>query len=207
MINWLIAFLLTISSAAHAEIFYGIEYADTLGDVKKKYPGAVFKNISPAWLQPEEKFMNMTGVGINNKISIIFSDSRPFFLSVSKNQSSELFRNISNTIANQSNDDALTVAEVRVTYKSPIKIGLFKKRYGASTCYENEEFVKICKFPDSALTAILTDDGNFVRIAISRFTDGEKKQSLRRKAIEDWEKNKREAHPLDAPVAAPAFIE
>lgn len=202
---WLIACLLAISSVAQAEVFYGIEYMDTLADVKRKYPGAVFSRVRPAWLQQHQAYIEMTGSGISNKIVIIFEDIRPFLLSILNDGGDNPYENNLKTLLNQSDEDALKVAEVRLLYSPPIKIESFKKRYGQNTCRETEDFRKLCDFPGRAITALLTLDDRYVLMAISWFTDQERKQIFQKKEMAAREKLKREMPAIEAPKAAPAF--
>ena len=200
---WLVACLLAIASVAQAEVFYGIEYMDTLADVKRKYPGAVFSRVRPAWLQPDQACVEMSGSGVSNKIVIIFEDIRPFFLSRLNYGGDNPYENNLKKLLGQSDDDALTVAEVRLLYSPPIKIESFKRRYGPNTCRETEDFRKLCDFPGRAITALLTPDEKSVFMALSWFTDKERAQILQRKEMAAREKLRREIPAIESPEAAP----
>ena len=202
---WLIACLLAISSVAQAEVFYGIEHGDTLGDVKKMYPSANYRKLSPAWLQPDQSLIAMSGFGLAHELIILFSDMRPFFSEIKGHGGSDLNNWSFANIAAQPDSDALKVEQVRVRYTHSVKIDSFKQKYGKSTCKDDDDFQKICVFPDRAITALLSEDGRFVLAAESNFTDKEKKLAARKREVAEREKAKREAHPMDAPAAAPRF--
>lgn len=176
---WLIACLLAISSLAQAEVFYGINYMETLGSIKKKYPGADYEVLTPAWLQPDQKFIWISGFGLRGNIGVIFIDPRPSLKISSRDETLPPGRRkLFASLAEQTDEDALMAIVVRIIYESPVEFDLFKKKYGTPVCYVNEDFRKLCKFSDRAMVAELSKDEKFVEIASSDFTAEERKRRL-----------------------------
>lgn len=174
----LLSSLLALTSLAHAEVFYEIQFNDTLGNIKQKYPNASYEKLKPAWLKPDEAFIQISGVGMQNELKVHFWDFRPMFrelLNSPENKDNQGFKEASN----ETDDKALVVSWVRVVYKNPVPIDVFKRKYGKSSCKIDDDFNEVCEFPDRSISANLTKDGKFVHFADTSFTKKEKISSFR----------------------------
>ena len=66
----LFAFLAAISWRAHAESFMGINARSRMTSVQTQFPNAIFKDSKPAWLQPHERLVEISGPGIGGTLAI-----------------------------------------------------------------------------------------------------------------------------------------
>lgn len=60
-----------------AETYHDIGPYDTLGDLRKMLPGAVFTRLHPAWAQPTDVMYEVKGRGLSGTIVVKFNDPRP----------------------------------------------------------------------------------------------------------------------------------
>lgn len=179
------------SICSHAEVFSDIWYNDTLASIKKQFPKAVYKDLAPAWLQADERFIEIHGPGLSHRLLIQFADIGPLVKEVAvedqeKNQSptqqqlawrASLLWRLTNAP-----DEFVVVESVRIVYSDKVPISRFKARYGEpESCKFNESFVQICTWPKRNMHANVTDDGKFVYQADTRFTKEEKIQSFHRR--------------------------
>lgn len=65
-----------------AETYRDIGPYDTLGDLKKMFPGATFTRRHPAWAQPTDVMYEVAGSGMSGTIVVKFYDSRPEYKKV-----------------------------------------------------------------------------------------------------------------------------
>lgn len=179
------------SICSHAEVFSDIWYNDTLASIKKQFPKAVYKDRAPAWLQADERFIEIQGSGLAHRLLIHFSDIGPPLKKIviekqQQTQSStqqtidwqaDLLQRLTNTP-----DEFILVEWVRIAYIEKVPISRFKARYGEpASCKFDESFEQVCTWPKRGMTASLTEDGKFVYQADTRFTKEEKIESYRRR--------------------------
>lgn len=182
------------SGVSKAEVFFGINYAATLGEIKSSYPKAQYVKLNSAWITESDAFIKITGAGLGVDIRVAFEDLRPaakklFLLENQKTEADQMVSDGFKSMMAKTDDEALTVEWVRLTYMSPIPIDVFKKRYGnPSKCEHDESFNLMCRWPEKALIAGMSADGKFVTNAESSFTKSEKQLLFIRsgKPIPEW---------------------
>jgi hypothetical protein len=166
------------SKICHAEIFQNINYMETLGQIKTKFPNAKYEKVYPAWLEKYNSLISIEGPGLGVVITIVFFDQRIIIRdeidkqNLSQNDITDRFKKV----LKLEDDYALRVKNVRVIYTDLIPMSTFKKRYGApAKCEHNENFEFKCIWPKKNMLASMTNDGNSVEYAESWFTEKEKK--------------------------------
>lgn len=174
----LLLFSLLLSFTANAEVFYDINYFETLGSIKRKYPGAVYEKRKPAWLQPDEAFIKIYGRGMQHTVFVAFSDARETYKQWLRNPAFAGKEDDIRQMINLPDEDSLYVNWVRISYDNPIPIEKFKQKYGKSVCRTNDDFDEVCLFPDRAIEALLTNDKRFVIRADTDFTKPERERGL-----------------------------
>lgn len=179
----LIAILL-LSSAAYAENLHGINFMDSLGEVKQKYPHAIYKKEKPAWLPPSESFFTISGAGLPGLLKIDFSDGRPYFTSEIKKHIDDPdwpYKDSFDKQGTATDDEALSVNWVRWVPEVPIPIDRYKKKYGSPVCDFDSSMMPFCKWPLVGLDAQMSEDNKFVLFVTTNFTKLEKRTSYIKK--------------------------
>lgn len=173
------AFLSLSANFSHAEIIQGINYADSLGKVKEIFPNAKFEKILSAWVQKDETFYSVSGLGMVGSLRILFNDARPHYkkrlLENAENvdfDKSGLYKRLS--IA--SDDDALWVAGVRWIPIQAIPIARYRQKYGPPKCSFDEEMNPICRWASVAIEANMSDDNKMVNAITTSFTKAEQEK-------------------------------
>lgn len=191
--------LLAVASfCSHAEVFGDIWYRDSLSGIKKTYPKASYVQKSPAWLQEDNKFIEVKGSGLPYQILIHLNDEVKDLKGIlddlyrtdgdAKPADIEWRKDLATRLRN-SPEDFIRVEWVRIVYQEKIPLSRFKSRYGEpSSCKFDESFIQVCTWKKRAMTAQVTDDGKFVLMAETEFTKEEKIESHRRRGepIPSW---------------------
>lgn len=180
----LVVAAIAFSTQAQSEVFFNIDYGDTLGELKKKFGGAKFEKIKPGWLTEKDAFFRISGIGLTAEFYVAFEDLRPGYKS-SANANSDILK----YLASQNDDDALTVEWVRIIYQSKVPLEIFSKKYGKPTkCEPDQSFSNMCYWPERNMEANMSDDNRFVLHATSGFTKPEKQLGYlnRGQVVPDW---------------------
>lgn len=177
----LAAFAALIAGASKEEVFLGVTYEASLGDIKKLYPYAQYTKLTPAWLTENEAFFKITGSGLSGELRIAFTDYRPgmrkFAQETTDQELAETFRKS----ASKSENESLRVNWVRLIYTTPVPLEAFKKKYGQPTsCAHDETFDLKCTWLDKAMVANMSKDGDSVSSADTSFTRQEKKDGYQK---------------------------
>lgn len=206
-------FLIFWCQQLHAEILQGVEPLDTLGDIKAKYPNAVFKAVKAAWVKEDEAFMSMEGPGFPGKLMIAFDDLRPMVRRWvtpepgASASSVEALRQAGEGLVDMPDDKALTVKWVRWIPQSAIPFARYKSRYGEPTkCDYNEaDMSPYCSWEHRGLNVNLSDDKSMVLNAEASFTTAELRAEYvkKKRPIPDWLKSDTSAPQPQAKKAAP----
>ena len=173
-----------LSFSAHSEIIQGIQWEDTLGQVKQRYPNALFQSAKPAWLQQDQAFFVISGSGMSGTLRILFDDVRPLLikdLKENENNPDYQFRDTFKRLSVALDNDALTVNWVRWTPDKPIPIDRYKQRYGNPVCSFDDSMNPICKWLSVSLEAQMSDDQKLVMFVTTTFTKEEKQASSKAK--------------------------
>ena len=169
-----------VAAGSSAEIYRGMGPDSTLGDVKKKFPGAVFKKENPAWARERDAIYTVTGKGIEGTIVIKFDDFRPeqrrMMEGAPDNNEKDYWRHK----AERSEDDALIVSAVRWFPDVPFSVDRLITKYGkpeASDFLPNN-FQPYKAWTSRGILARLSDDEKMVLSIEFNFTEKEWKDAL-----------------------------
>jgi hypothetical protein len=186
-----VVLIVAFSITVHAEIYQGIGPLDTLGDVKAKFPNAIFQRSYPAWAQEDDVMYLVTGKGISGKIVIKFTDSRPFFRQMIEKEPSN--KELYNSLANAP-DDEIMVSWVRWMPDKPIPIQRFISKYGIpdKADYDSDDLQPYKMWETRGLLTSLSDDEKYVTRVDYSFTRNEYRKAYQSKYgfIPDWLKEK-----------------
>jgi hypothetical protein len=169
-----------------AETYKGIGPLDTLGDLKSKFPGAVFEKLDPAWAGEKDVLYSITGSGMSGTIVVKFLDSR-----VSVRQALDEYQpggkdrdvNFYERWANEENT-GLSVVWVRWIPDAPIPLQRFLTKYGPpeKSDFSEERLQPYKWWVSKGLQAYLSDDGKFVVRVDFEFTGKEYEQAFKAKS-------------------------
>jgi hypothetical protein len=187
-----VAMALAISQLAAAEELHGVQATDKLGEIRAKFPNAVFTRVKAAWVTSEEDFFSMTGKGFPGTLYLAFTDSRPKARkrlseepeTAEDDKSKQTMRALLQKWANESDDDALMVKWIRWVPPEPIPMQRYKAKYGEpTTCdFGISDMQPYCEWKSNALVASLSDDQKYVLRVESDFTKAELRAAWLRKA-------------------------
>lgn len=185
--------LAMVCFSSYAEVLQDIRYGTTLNKLKAQYPNAIYKVEKPAWLQPNEAFITVSGAGMSGQMKVAFNDSRPYWAAYTREDAIKLFNGISagdidekvegllsyaKQLSTSVDGEALTVDWVRWVPPAPIPLTKVSGRYGKPRCMVNDIFENVCEWKSRALIATLDDSGKQVISLESTYTDLEKRQGL-----------------------------
>jgi hypothetical protein len=204
--------VLLFSGLLRAEELQGVQPTDTLGDIKKKFPNAQFTRVKAAWVTDEQDFFSMWGSGFPGTLYLAFTDGRPGLRKQLAEQpppadgdaSARQVREVVQGLANQSDDEALTINWVRWVPAQPIPLQRYKSKYGEPTkCdFSPDDMRPFCQWDKRALVVNLSDDQKFVLSAESSFTREEYRAAWLRTVgyLPDWLKDAAPAAPNKKPT-------
>lgn len=171
-----------LPAIASAEILHGVFLLDSLKAVKQKYPNGQFSRVNSAWVTEAEAFYQMTGTGFPGTLFVAFNDVRPLF---KKNLAEKCGEPISDqmaescksnrSLANQNEDDALSVKWVRWVPAQPIPLERYMSKYGEPTKFgfDKDTMIPYAQWDTAALSAELSDDKKMVLFVTTSFTRSE----------------------------------
>jgi hypothetical protein len=182
--------ILALPLLASAETYRDIGPLDTLGDVKARFPNAQAKKLSPAWAQPTDAMYQFTGNGMSGTIVVNFYDSRPNFKKSLERSTEGAPNEYLQNLANQSDEEAMSVNWVRWIPDAPIPIQRLVLKYGPpeKSPFSDENYQPYREWEKKGVVAFLSDDEkNVIRIDFS-FTNQEMRKAwfARYKVIPDW---------------------
>lgn len=212
MIGALCAFFAQLASA---EVLQGVEPLSSLGKIKNDFPNGRFERVRAAWVKEAEAFYSMKGDGFPGMLYLAFDDLRPYWRQVVKDTPGELpdasasevesnaqFRQWAQGLANQSDDDALTISWVRWVPSTPIPMERVKGKYGEPTkCdFDPADFSPFCSWEARSLNAQTTDDRKSVVFFTAGFTKSELRSAYKRKGLfmPEWLKEDVSSPPAKA---------
>jgi hypothetical protein len=203
---------LLMPPSALAEIIHEVRPFDKLGEIKERFPNAVFVKVNAAWVTADQAFIKMTGQGFPGTLYIAFSDSRPFnrnFVSENCNPPSatnERLCELNSKWAAEPDAIALSTSWVRWVPDNPIPLQRYISKYGEPTKidFENDTLVPYAYWEKNALNATLTDDKKMVTMVSSAFTRAEQREAWQRTAgfVPDYLKDQNEPSP-EKPASKP----
>lgn len=175
--------------AAHAETYAGIGVMDTFADVKRRFPGAAFEKLQPAWAQTGDVLYSISGEGMAGRTIVKFIDSRtvdwksPLEESVRKSfpqgAADEIVRSATH-LGELAESQALVVEWVRWIPDRPIPLRRFLAKYGQPTKRDlaDEDLQPYCDWTPRGVTAFLNDSADQVIRVDYTFTDKERDQAF-----------------------------
>jgi hypothetical protein len=168
----IVAFALIFCINANAEIFKGVNYYSTLGNIRKNLPNATFQKLTPAWLTEKDGFYKISGQGFGGNLYIKFDDARPFLKTLIKGNEAD--SDYWKKEANASDNDALTVDWVRWVPDSPVPKEKAVSKYGTPKCSVADDFSNICTFDKFSVVASMDDSGKNILGFDTYFTKNER---------------------------------
>lgn len=169
------------TGASKAEVFFGVTYEASLGDIKKLYPNAQYTKQTPAWLTENDAFFKVAGSGLGGELRVAFTDYRPGMRKLAQETKDQELAETFRKAASQPEDESLRVDWVRLIYASPVSLEVFKKKYGQPTsCIHDETFDLKCSWLDRAMVANMSKDGNSVTSVDTGFTPKEKRDGYQK---------------------------
>jgi hypothetical protein len=209
----------TFAHLASSEVLQGVLPLSSFGKIKKDFPNGRFERVKAAWVKEDEAFYSMTGDGFPGRLYLAFDDSRPYWrqfvkdappespeASASEVESNAQFRQWAQGLANQPDDDALTISWVRWVPSTPIPMERVKGKYGEPTkCdFDPADFSPFCSWEARSLSAQTTDDRKSVVFFTARFTRGELRAAYKAKGsyVPDWLKEDVPSSPAKVPPKA-----
>lgn len=185
-----VLFCALVHVPATAEILFGIEPLSTLGDVKKRYPGATFTRIKAAWVQDDQVFLEMTGTGFPGKLRIAFTDFRVAFKrEAERREAVGDAADFHRQMAAASEDDGLEVEWLRWAPEKPMPLERFKTKYGEPKCgYDSDSMQPFCEWTSRDVRAHVSDDMKLVGHITVGFTRAEMRTAYKRRHgyVPDW---------------------
>ena len=189
----LIFFLaLTASVSVHAEMYLGIAPLETLGEIKARFPRATFTRTSPGWAQKTDVMFQIRGDGMSGLIVVKLSDMRPAYKEL-LDKNPDTPNDFLRALANQSDDEAITVDWVRWMPNAPIPLQRFISKYGQpeKSGFADEDYQPYRLWVKRGVNAYLSDNEKDVVRVDFAFTREEYKAAYLRKynTIPDWLKD------------------
>ena len=174
--------LLVLGCASlRGEVYMGINYSDSLGQVRKLFPTAKITNAKPAWAKPEDALYSISGEGIAGTIVVKFNDTRPLFKMLADTSVPGTNREKYEKLASQSDDDALTVQWVRWAPDTAIPLKRLVEKYGPWDKKEIhiQSYQSQRTWTKRKISAHIADDDKSVQMIDFDFTPDEKIKGLR----------------------------
>lgn len=182
--------VLMIPHLAYSEIYKGIGPLDTLGDLKNKFPKASFNQLNPGWAKETDVMYQITGDGMSGIIIVKLYDERPHWKEYIANNPSDNNLEFFKSLANQTDDEGITVEWVRWVPDSPIPLARFVSKYGKpeKSGFNDEDLQPFRHWEKRGLIGFLTDDGKNVSRVDFEFTLDEQRKAYKSKynTIPPW---------------------
>jgi hypothetical protein len=189
-ITRLIMIACAISTVVNAEIYMGIGPLDTLGDIKTKFPKAYLQKTNPAWAQKSDVMYQITGSGITGTIVIKLNDYRASWKEASEKEQDPKTKETYNSLANQPDDEAITVSWVRWVPDTPIPVQRLISKYGLpeKSGFSNDDFQPYRHWEAKGISAFLSDDEKHVVRIDFEFTQSDYRNAYIQKYnfVPDW---------------------
>lgn len=176
-------FLFGFVTCAYSETYKDIGPLDTLGDLKTRFPKAHFIKQNPAWTQNTDVMYQISGEGMSGRIIVKLYDARPKYRELLEKDPNGNTAELYKKLANESDDEAISVEWVRWVPDYIIPVARFISKYGKpdKSGFADEDLQPYRLWEKKGLTAYLTDDEkNVVRVDF-QFTRNEQRAAYRLK--------------------------
>lgn len=216
----IVGLMMACALSANAELLFGIGPLETLGDIRKRFPNATFKQVKAAWVKEDQGLYSMEGPGHPGKLVLAFSDGRPLWRELAASARSAVqaaseptqgdldWASRSSELAHESDDVSLTISWVRWIPPAPIPLTRYKAKYGQpDKCgFSDADMSPYCEWTSRALLVELSDDQRNVIQAETAFTRAEMRAAHLRKyqRVPDYLKDEpasKDEQPKAKPVA------
>jgi hypothetical protein len=181
-----LALLIAWHSHVQAEPFMGIMNDDRLTAVKAAYPNASYRDLNPAWLQPHQRLVEITGEGIPGVLALKMEHELQGKQRLLNEIESKLASGVTPSAIEQMLQphlrksitklessppaDPWTVAEIRWSPSGPVPVNSAIGRYGKPDKDSiNEQFQRAIEWKRRAITAYV-GDGERIGLFIFGFT-------------------------------------
>lgn len=189
-------FLLAVLGVCHGETYLNFGPGDTIQDAKRKYPNAQFNGVEVGWATKSDKFIRMSGAGIEGDVYLKFSASDEFMqiakrdylekLEVARESERAKLQSMVDYYANElakPDEERMSIDWIRWVPEKKLPIERVVGRYGkAVKCdYGESNFEPYCTWGDRGITVSLSDDKKWVTMIDFKITmkDWEKKLGLK----------------------------
>ena len=189
--RFFIIFLLALSIACPvaAERFLGFNPGDRLADATKRFPNATFEENRPAWLQPYQRLVQITGAGIDGVVALKLEHEVDALASRLKDIAIKQLNHVTLTetetwaLANYPKIlerlrespplDPWEVKDIRWEPPRSLSAKSIAEKYGPpETDEQNEQFRRVLRWEKRGITAYLSEAG-VVQVLIFDFSLGD----------------------------------
>lgn len=185
----ILSIALSVAPHVAAERFLGFSPGDRLTDAHKRYPNATFEEERPAWLQPYQRLIKITGSGIDGVVALKLEHEVDAIASTLKDlavknanripftpRESLAFESLQRTIKRLRESpppDPWEVKDIRWEPPKPIVLKALTGKYGSPEKDEqDEQFRRVLKWETRGVTAYL-NGADVVQLLIFDFSLGD----------------------------------
>jgi hypothetical protein len=181
--------LILLPQLASAEVFQNIQYMDTLGILKTKYPHATFTQLHPGWATEEDVLYSITGVGMPGTTIVKFDDTRPDirrYLADAVAQDDSSAVDMWTGMLSDYGDDSVEVSWVRWVPTEPIPLSRYVSKYGPLSAKQFREIdmMPYYEWPSKGVEVYLGDSENMVVSVEFTFTKQDRIDAYKARGME-----------------------
>lgn len=183
---WFLGAALTICMhVAHGEGFMGITAKSRLHDLKTQFPNATLTELKPVWLQPHQRLIQVSGIGINGTLAVKLEHeveaTRLLYVELAKRQAdnsieswqAELLQGLPEKVTNLQRNppsDPWEVKDIRWEPPTPVPLRSALARYGKPDSNKSDEqFRRVVEWSSKGVTAYV-DQREVISVFIYTFT-------------------------------------
>lgn len=182
---FLIAGLTLVQSFAYAESFMGINARSRIGSVQTLFPNAAIKDSKPAWLQPYQRLVEISGPGIDGTLAVKLEHevegTRALAKELAMQEAAKTLEPWQSSVLSYLPDklaklekfppaDPWEVKDIRWAPPTPIPVRAASTKYGApDTNVADEQFRRTLGWSKRGITAYV-DQNELVTLFVFTFT-------------------------------------
>ena len=181
--------LVLLPQVTSAEVCRNIQYMDTLGSLKSKYPNATFTELHPGWATEEDALYTITGLGMPGTTTVKFNDIRPTvrkYLADAKAEDDSSKVDYWAGMLRDFGDDSIQVAWVRWRPSEPIPLSRYVSKYGplGAKKFREDDMKPYYEWPSKGVEVYLADSENMVESVEFTFTKQDQIDAYRSRGME-----------------------
>ncbi|MEK8034927.1 hypothetical protein AACH06_29275 [Ideonella sp. DXS29W] len=183
---WLFGAALTLyAHLAFGEGFLGISAKSRLQDLKTQFPNATLTELEPVWLQPHQRLIQISGVGIDGSLAVKLEHeveaTRLLAVELAKRQAdksieswqAELLQGLPEKVASLQRNppsDPWEVKDIRWEPPTPVPLRSALARYGKpDSDKSDEQFRRVVEWSSKGVTAYV-DQSEAISVFVYTFT-------------------------------------